>query len=100
MANRIKVRRKMCKCGKSYGRTRYKSGRLESVKDFNNRIFCSKGCAKTKDVVTDRQYYRRAEKHKKNECEVCDSKHKLLQHHCNQCIDDNREENLQTLCKT
>ena len=42
---RIRMRRcKNCNC--KFPRTRYKSGRLEQVRDYMSRDFCGKRCAK------------------------------------------------------
>ena len=97
---RVELPLKTCKvCKRLYGRSRFKSGRLESIKDYESREHCCRSCAHTKDVVTDRAYYYRAQKFKKDKCDVCGSTHKLVVHHNDQCIDHNTEENCPTLCK-
>ena len=93
-----------CTCGTKIFRKRF-NGRLEDLGAWNRRKFCSLSCANTKEKVGYDGNSWRARKHLKAICEHCGihnhnlpSGQGLHAHHINLNRDDNRRENIRTLC--
>jgi len=98
MSHALELQTKSCKnCGKQFSRKRY-SGRLEDATIYQKREFCSLTCANSREKVTPGAYLWRARKHRKEACEVCGYKKRLVVHHCDQDQTNNDPANLQTLC--
>lgn len=86
------------RCGKSFNRKRMPNGRLQGVKEFLTQNHCSLTCANTRKEIRPKTYLWRARKHRKETCEGCGYKKKLVVHHCDQNQKNNDPKNLQTLC--
>lgn len=84
-------------CGKILLRKRY-NGRLEDFAAFQKRKYCSLSCANTRSVVTEAGLRWRAERLRKDCCEVCGAQSRLHAHHIDGNIENNSPENIQTLC--
>ena len=91
---------KICEfCGDAFARKRF-GNRLEDRNAFLKRKYCSLSCANSKKgELTKHGYSWRARKHIKTYCEACGYSRALHAHHIDQDITNNREENIQTLCK-
>lgn len=90
---------KICSvCGSTFNRKRFPSG-LEDVTRYLSRQTCSQSCGNTKDQPTDRTtFHLRARKWLKESCDTCHSTENLDAHHKDGNIENNCEENIQTLC--
>jgi hypothetical protein len=85
-------------CGMQYTRKFFKK-RLEDRDVFLRRKYCSLACANSKKgAITRDGYSKRAIKHLKRHCEACGHNRSLCAHHIDQDIENNKEENIQTLC--
>jgi hypothetical protein len=86
-------------CGTEFQRTDY-NGRLQDVKIFHQRKYCSLTCANSRKHPKHwTTYHLRAKKFKKAYCEACGHNKSLQAHHIDQDIKNNTIENIQTLCK-
>ena len=79
-------------CRKRYGRT------LEDFTVFMKRKYCSLSCANTRKTVTISALHKRAVVFRGKHCEICGEKSKLHAHHIDGNIENNTQENIQTLC--
>lgn len=84
-------------CGIQMLRRRF-AGRLEDLGAWKRRRFCSLSCANTRKTVGYHGNSWRARIFLKKNCEVCASCYRLAAHHKNKNRDDNRPENIATLC--
>jgi hypothetical protein len=72
--------------------------RLEDRNVFLRRRFCSLSCANTKTDVAKDTLHWRARKHRKPNCETCQTKRDLHVHHIDRNPANNDPINLATLC--
>ena len=88
-------------CGTILRRKRF-YGRLEDYSTFLRRRFCSLSCAnsRNKGGHSRARCYARVQVFKGELCEACGSTDRLAAHHVNGNWRDNRQENIQTLCKS
>lgn len=84
-------------CGQRLYRKRF-NGRLEDLKAFQKRRYCSLSCANTKNIVTEAGLRWRAEQLRKDRCEICGASSNLHAHHIDGDITHNLPKNIQTLC--
>lgn len=91
---------KICeRCGISFSRKKLKSGRLEDLRAYLPRRFCSRTCGNSRLIVKPDTFYWRARHHRKSACEACSATTLLTVHHVDQHAENNEPQNLQTLCK-
>lgn len=88
------------KCSGPMERTRNSAGRLQGYRDFMRVRFCSLSCANSrpKGGVSRKAFHYHARKQRLPACEACGSSERPQVHHVNEDWQDNRPENLQTLC--
>lgn len=84
-------------CGTKMERKRY-NGRLEDMTRFMSRQTCSQSCGNTKAEVTKSALHWRAKKHRKPNCEQCQTTNDLHVHHIDRNPANNDPANLMTLC--
>ena len=102
MGRKAKVEpEKYCRiCGIRLNRNRIgESGRLEDLGVFKRRKYCSLKCANTRLRPSHWVIYHwRARKHRKLSCEACGWTEHLHAHHVDGKPENNKKENIQTLC--
>lgn len=86
-------------CGARMERKRY-NGRLEDRGVFLRRRYCCRSCANTKESVTKDALHWRARKHRKPNCETCQTENDLHVHHIDRNPANNDPMNLMTLCSS
>lgn len=85
-------------CGKAMERKRYGT-RLEDAGVFKRRKFCGLTCANTRNRPKHWEtHHYHARKHKQPTCAGCGTRKNLHVHHVDGNPQNNRLENLQTLC--
>lgn len=91
---------KYCKrCGTLMERKRYGGGQLEDLGVFKRRQYCSLHCANQRERPKHWEtFHWRARRHRGEFCEACGTTAQLHAHHVNGQPEDNRPENIQTLC--
>lgn len=96
---------KICEqCGSLYARTRFSTGRLQSIHSFNKRKYCDRLClyeSLVKEKVTRRQHSKRIAHLRKEFCEACgDMKGRKDIHHLDEDYTNDNPSNLMTLCRS
>lgn len=86
-------------CGVRMERKRF-NGRLEDRGVFLRRQCCSQSCANTKQTVTKDALHWRARKHRKPNCQECQTTSDLHVHHIDRNPANNDPSNLMTLCSS
>lgn len=86
-------------CGGLMERKRY-NGRLEDRTRFLARLTCGPSCGGTKDTVTKDALHWRARKHRKPNCQECQTDNDLHVHHIDRNPANNDPSNLMTLCSS
>jgi 5-methylcytosine-specific restriction endonuclease McrA len=76
------------------------NGRLEDMTRFMSRQTCGQSCGNTKTAVTKDALHWRARKHRKPNCEQCQTTHDLHVHHIDRNPANNDPANLMTLCSS
>lgn len=85
-------------CGIRLERKVY-NGVLEDMGAFKRRKYCSLTCANSRKRPAHWEtYHWRARKHRKNYCEACGATTSLHAHHVDGQPENNKAENIQTLC--
>src|SRR2546425_11096317 len=86
------------KCGNELHRRKF-GNRLEDFTRFMKRKYCSKSCNYVRPPVSSRKgFLYSARKHRKKQCENCNSTERLQIHHKDENWKNNLPSNLKTLC--
>ena len=89
---------KFCKtCGEPLVRKRYGKN-MEDYTRYQARTHCNQSCANTKAQVVKDTLHWRARKHRKPNCETCQTTNDLHVHHIDRNPANNDPANLRTLC--
>jgi hypothetical protein len=90
---------KSCACCNAPMERKRFDGRLEDLRVFTRRKYCSLRCANTRDRPSHwGTYHWRARVHRKSFCEACGSTEALHAHHVDGRPENNEPANIQTLC--